>query len=263
MKKTHLVLGGVLLLVVVVAVLFWRSKPASQEEKASPEKKRIVQPVNIIPQAERPYIAISPLADGRNITITINALQKPATEVEYELEYQAGTLLQGAFGSLQLTALPAEEKILLGSCSAGGACTYHEDVRGGSLTTNFIGQESYGIKTEWKYLDNKAKETSFSSKDGKFQINSKALAKVRYLIISQASGVPKGLEGTIASEPYSLELSSSTTGEATISIRATSEDALTIVGWDGSDWKSFPTTQEGKLATTTVPLLPLYVAITQ
>ncbi|OGJ16620.1 MAG: hypothetical protein A2632_00975 [Candidatus Pacebacteria bacterium RIFCSPHIGHO2_01_FULL_46_16] len=262
MKKLLFALIAIVILI-VAAVLFWRLRPASQSEPAPAEKKRIVQPVNIIPQEERPYLSISPEADGKNILITVHTLKNTATEVEYELEYQAGTLLQGAFGALSLATLPASEKILLGSCSAGGACTYHADVKGGTLTTNFIGQTDYSLKTEWKFIDNKAKETSFSSKDGKFQLKAIALAKVRYLVLSQASGIPDGYPGKLVSEPYSLELSAPTTGEAEISIRATSEDVLTILGWNGSAWKSFPTTQADKVASATVSLLPLYVVVVQ
>ncbi|NCN82912.1 MAG: hypothetical protein GW947_02995 [Candidatus Pacebacteria bacterium] len=262
MKKPIIVGVGVVILI-IGAIVFWKMRPSSEPEKVVAEKKRIVQPVNIIPQEERPYIAISPQADGRNIVISINSVQKEAIEVEYELEYQAGTLLQGAFGSFQLTTIPATEKILLGSCSAGGACTYHEDVRGGSLTSTFGGPEDYSLKTDWKYIDNKAKEASFSSKDGKFQIEAKTLASTRYIIIGNASGIPKGYKGKIASEPYSFETSSALSGEATLSIRAASEESLTILGWDGFAWKNFPTTQDGKLATATVSLLPLYVVVTQ
>ncbi|MDA1079315.1 MAG: hypothetical protein O2840_01335 [bacterium] len=262
MKKPVIAIVGVVLLI-IGGVIFWRMRPVAKTETTAPAKKRIVQPVNIIPQEERPYIAISPQADGRNITITVDSVKKSASEVEYELEYQAGTLLQGAFGSIALSDTPATEKILLGSCSAGGACTYHEDVKGGSLTTTFGGSEDYSLKTDWKYIDNKAKEKSFSSKDGKFQIAAAELAKARYLIIGNASGVPEGFDGKIASEPYSLELSSSLTGEAKLSIRATSEETLTILGWNGSTWKSFDTTQEDKLATATVTLMPLYVVVTK
>ncbi len=261
MKKPIIAIVGVLILI-IGGVAFWRLKPSQEAEVKTPEKKRIVQPVNIIPQEERPYISIAPQADGRNIIIAINSIQKAAKEVEYELEYQAGTLLQGAFGSIELTSIPATEKILLGSCSAGGACTYHEDVRGGSLTATFGGAEDYSLKTDWKYIDNQAKESSFSSKDAKFQIEATALAKTRYLIISNSSGIPSGYEGSIASEPYSLELSTAVSGEATLSIRSTSEESLTILGWDGKNWERFETTQDGKLATATVTILPLYVVVT-
>lgn len=262
MKKSVIAIVGILILI-IGGVIFWRMKPSTETEVATPTKKRIVQPVNIIPQEERPYISISPQADGRNVTIAVESVKKAADEVEYELEYQAGTLLQGAFGSIDLSSTPATEKILLGSCSAGGACTYHEDVKGGSLTTTFGGAEDYSLKTDWKYIDNSAKESSFSSKDGKFQIEATALTKTRYLIIGNASGIPEGYEGKIASEPYSLELSSSITGEATLSIRAASEESLTILGWSGTSWESFETTQDGKLATATVSVLPLYVVVTQ
>ncbi|NCN06412.1 MAG: hypothetical protein GW946_01035 [Candidatus Pacebacteria bacterium] len=260
MKKPLALIIG-LIIVAIAGTLFWRLRPKAEPEAVVAEKKRIVQPANIIPQEDRPYIAISPESDGKNITIAIDSIKKAATTVEYELEYQAGTLLQGAFGAIQLDTLPAREKILLGSCSAGGACTYHQDVRGGSLTTTFAGQEDYSLKTEWKYFENKAKESSFSSRDGKFQIEAKSLAQARYLIISQASGIPKGYDGKIISEPYSLQASSNLTGEGELSIRTNSEETASILGWNGTAWETYPTNQDGKTATATVPMVQLYVVI--
>lgn len=265
MSKRMLLFGsiGLVLVLAVVGFVMIRRSSGTPTEEPTSNKKRIVEPVNVIPATERPYLSLLPLADGRNIKILVSALQKPATEVEYELEYQAGTLLQGAFGSFDINSLPSSEQILLGSCSAGGACTYHQDVKGGSLLTRFVGPENYSLKTEWKYIDNSSKEKEHSSKDGKFQIVSDALARVRYIVISQSSGVPSGYKGSLASEPYALATSSSVSGTAELTIRAQEEGELSIIGWDGSSWQTFDSTQDGKMVTASVDLLDLYVVVSQ
>jgi len=264
MKRNAIIAGIVVVLLGSLIGFFLMRKNGTKEmvvEESS--KRRIVEPTNVIPQEERPYLSIKPESDGRRITIAVNSIRKPATEAEYTVEYQTGTLVQGFQGLAKLDSLPSSDTNLMGSCSAGGACTYHTDIKGGELTTRFIGPENYSLKTEWKYFENKTKESDFSSGDGKFQITSKALAQIKYLIIGQSSGIPEGYDGTIASEPYFIEASSSLKGEADLTIRASSEGTLGILGWDGSSWQKFDTTQDGKMASATVDLLPLYVVVTE
>lgn len=266
-NKTILAALGIGLLVLVgggyvaYAKFFKKSETTAQE---APKKKRVSDPVNVLPVAERPYMQIVPVGDGRNLMILVKSLKKPATEAEYELEYQAGSLLQGAFGAIELGKIPAEAKILLGSCSAGGACTYHTDVKGGTLVTRFKGEDSsYALKSDWKYIDNAKKETEFSSKDAKFQMASKDLASQRYLIIFNDAGYPEGLTGTPVSDPYSLTVSSDLKGTGTLTMRAQEEGTLSIMGWDGSTWKSFSGTVDGKSITAEVPLMELYIVVKQ
>lgn len=239
-----------------------QSKAPVEQTPQTAQKKKISEPVNQIAVSERPYIQILPQADGRNLILQVNSTPKPAESAEYELEYQAGTLLQGAFGLIELESMPGTAKILLGSCSAGGACTYHTDVKGGSLVLKFSGPENYALKQDWRYFDNWGnKETEFSSKDAKFQLTSKELAKQRFIVIYNSPGYPEGLTGTVVSEPYSLTSSSAMTGKAEVTMRAAEEGALKIMGYDGKTWKSFETKVDGKSATATVDLMELYVVV--
>ncbi|MCC6710799.1 MAG: hypothetical protein IT416_00375 [Candidatus Pacebacteria bacterium] len=262
MQNKKLIIIGLALLVLVGGGFFFFKKDKTTEEPATTQKKKLSLPTNIIPVEERPYVAIKPLADGRNLEIEVYSLNKEADTLEYELEYQAGTLLQGAFGELALTDLPATAKILLGSCSAGGACTYHEDVQGGSLLTRYVGgSDPYALKSDWKYIDNQAKKTAFSSKDAKFQIDGKTLATQRYLVIFNTPGYPEKLPGTIVSEVYSLETSSPLSGQAELTIRANEEGELKIAAWNGKEWKTYEGKTDGKMITATVDLAQLYVVI--
>lgn len=262
-NKKILTIGAILLIIFGVGgwLVFSRGNNTTPSEEAS-NKKRISEPTNVITVAERPYLKIMPLADGRNIEIVVENIKKSAAEAEYELEYQAGTLLQGAFGSINIATLPATEKILLGSCSAGGACTYHEDVRGGSLLTRFSGtEESYALKSDWRYFDNKAKETEFSSKDDKFQIVSDDLSTQKFLVIFNTAGYPEGLSGEVVSDPYSLTSSSALKGTAQLTMRSSEEGELKIMGWDGKEWIEFEGTVDGKMIDSAVDLMELYVVV--
>ncbi len=260
-----------IIIVTVLAVLvigggifaFFKLQPSKiASEPTQTVKKKITLPFNVIALADRPLVSIEPQADGRNIVIGVAEVRKDALEAEYELEYQAGTLLQGAANVFSLNEVPTTQKILLGSCSAGGACTYHEDVKGGTMIMTFSGgAEPYALKSDWKYWDNKAKETEVSSRDAKFQLSSQDLARQRYLIVFNAFGVPGKVPGTAVSSPYNLSSSGTLTGSGKLTLRTNEDGGTTIIGWDGSAWKEFPTTVNGKELTATVDLLPLYLAI--
>lgn len=265
MKKPHLIALGVvgLLIVAVVGVLALRNGKSSTATDEPTKKQKIEAPVNVIPVSERPYVQIAPVADGRNIQLIVKALNKPATEVEYELEYQAGTLLQGIFGLIELGDVPAQVTELLGSCSAGGKCSYHEDVKGGTLLLSFAGPETYAVKQDWKYIDNAAGDTQVSSKDAKFQLESEDIADQRYVVIYNTPGLPEPVEGTIASDPYSLAVSSTLSGTGTLTMRASQEGNLKIMGWDGEAWQDFGGTVEEKMVSAEVDLMELYVVVAQ
>ncbi|MEN8253630.1 MAG: hypothetical protein ABFQ62_04630, partial [Patescibacteria group bacterium] len=181
MNKKIISLIGIAFVIIVSGVFAFskmRGKTETVDEK--PKKKKLSLPE--VKLEEAPYITLSPI-DSKNIAINVNEVKKPATEMDYELEYQAGTLLQAAFGLLDLGSLPITEKILFGSCSAGGACTYHTDIKGGSFLGRFIGEEDYQKKADWKYIENTSRETEFSSKDAKFQISSDDLKNNKLIII--------------------------------------------------------------------------------
>lgn len=264
MKKSVIAAIVVGILILGTAGVFaWRmlSKPTDTANPDQTDKKRRVEAVNTIELAARPYVSIEPFADGRNLSLTVHSVGKAADSVEYELEYQAGSLLQGAFGQLALESLPVTEKILLGSCSAGGSCTYHEDVKGGSLLLRFEGPERYALKQDWRYFINSQRESEFSSRDAKFQIASPNLSRQSYVVIYNSPGHPAGLSGQAVSEPYSLSTSSKLDGTATVTMRAQEEGPLKIMGWNGSSWQEFETSTDGKTATAQVDLLPLYIVI--
>lgn len=262
-NKKALIIGAVVLLLLVLggwAISSRNTEPAQEEETS--KKTRITEPTNIIPVEERPYLKIVPFSDGKNLEIIVDSVKKSAAEAEYELEYQAGSLLQGAFGSINIATLPGKEKVLLGSCSAGGACTYHEDVKGGTLLTRFSGtDESYALKSDWRYFENATKETEFSSKDAKFQIVSDDLKTQQYLIVFNTAGYPEGLKKTVVSDPYSLTASSTLSGTAELTMRANEEGELSIMGWDGKTWNEFSGTVDGKMIVADVDLMELYVVV--
>ncbi len=238
-----------------------KGQPTEENQQQEKEKKRITEPVNQIPVKERPYMQIKPVSGGRHIIIAVNSLKKPADQLEYELEYQSGEQIKGAFDQIDLSQVPVEHKKMLGTCSAGGACTYHEDVKGGSLLGRFSSTEDkYVLKSDWRYLDNTNRETKISSRDAKFKLNSESLADQRYLIVYNSPGYPQGLDKEPISNFYALSASNELNGEGELTIRANEEnEQATIVGYNGTEWVEFESQIDGKEVTAQVELMPLYL----
>ncbi len=265
-KKPQLLIGiGIAVAVLVLGggALAFKQFAGKGSPTPSPEskKRRVSEPVNVIPVTERPYVQIVPQADGHNVIVRVAKLNKPATGVEYELEYQAGSILQGAFGQIALSSVPSESKVLLGSCSAGGACTFHEDVKGGTLLLRFEGETNYAVKSDWRYHENKAKESTIASKDAKFQLDAPELKKVPYAVVYNSPGYPGTVSGTPVSDLYSLAMVGTATGKGTLVMRASEEGTLQIMGWDGKKWQSFDTKVDGKQATAEVTLMDAYIVV--
>lgn len=248
---------------VFAATRFGTSSTNQAEQETPKKKKKVGVADNIVALAERPYLKLLPLSDGRNIIIEATEIKKEAQQLEYELEYQAGSLLQGAFGALELTAAgsPPQAKILFGSCSAGGACTYHEDVKGGTLRAILTGgAEDYAVKSDWNYIINGKRAAKHQSKDELFTISGDTLARQSYLVIYTNAGFPTGLAGTPVSEPYAVTSTTPLTGSGTVTIQAT-EAPSAVMGWNGSSWQQFNGEVTGSSITAQVELMELYIAI--
>lgn len=266
MKKNNLIVGIVVLVVILGlgGVFAWKNLAGMFSKNTTTDttkKKTVVEQANVIPVAERPYLQLSPTADGRKLTVLVKELKKPADTMDYLLEYETGSLLQGVQGEISLGKIPAQTEQLLGSCSAGGKCTYHENVSGGKIETTYFGAENYKLRQEWRFITNTAKEKTFGSRDGKFQVTSGDLAKQKYMVILNSPGYPKTPSGTVVSDPYAFAASQTLSGTADVSIRVSeASDGLTIQGWDGSTWQTFESTISDSIVTAAkVPLMELYL----
>lgn len=229
------------------AMLNRQPQEVTEETKATPIPERY----NLIEVSERPYVMITPSANGRNITLMVDALKFDAKKGEYEIEYQTGNLLQGAGGRVDVTDLPQELDILLGSCSAGGKCSYHEDVTGGTLKLRFeVDGERTALKNDWAFIENEAGEDSIASRDGKFGITAAGLETVDYAIVMQSPGLPENPETPLLSDPYSVATATAVRGGGEVRIRMNeASETATILAWDGSTWTQLETTVEEKMAT--------------
>lgn len=264
-------IGAIIIAVLTILVILPTGERNADTTSQEPVRRRISEPVNEIEVAQRPYIQLTPQADGRNLTISVLEVKKSADLMEYELEYQAGSTSQGEFNTIDLATLPASNNAFFGSCSAGGACTYHEDIKGGSLLGRFISNtengESYALKQDWRYFDTTAAQTQVASRDAQFQLEASAIANQRFIVVYNTPGFPGDISefGELASDIYSLRGNTAFTGTGELSIRAheaTSEERpLTILGFNGTEWVAFETTSDGRMASAEVDLVEAYLVV--
>lgn len=263
-KKTKIIIAISILMTLLIAggvFFFLRANRAKDNGEKKVVKQKVTPKTNLIPVSERPFIQLEPTADGRNVIIKIVELKKPATSLNYEMEYQTGSMLQGFQDFLELNELPVSDKKLFGSQSAGGAITYHEDIKGGYLLAEFIGQEDYAVKSNWRYFTNSERETEFSSQDTKFSIANDSLARYSYLIIYNSPGYPSELEGEIVSDIYTVSAEKSLktiSSEFTVAFN-TKEEAAQIMGYNGEEWQSIASQYEDGILTGSSAFMEAYL----
>lgn len=268
-KKYIPVIAIAVLLLIVGGVFAFTRMRGGDAETTENQITRPPEKYNEVAIEDRPYVHFAPATEpgkrpGTSLSLTVYDLKKPAASGEYELEYQSGTLLQGAFGRINLDKLPEEQTLFLGSCSAGGKCSYHEEVSGGAIVLRFEAEDEteFALKNEWSYIENTDKEETFSSRDAKFSVSGAGLARVTHATILVPPGYPENPTATVLSLPYSVGTLQDVTGTVEVSIRLNAEAATaTILGWDGEAWVELDTEVSERVATATGPMYEAYLAV--
>lgn len=257
-----ILVGGMLL----SSLLFAGCRPGQKGVPTpTPRARKVDVNVNKEPVANRPFVHLAPRNDGHAITLNIIEIKKKSSTLEYEIEYNSGPLVQGAFGEItgDLSKLPISKEILLGSCSTGGKCSYNPDVTGGTLTLRF-GNPDYTVKNEWSFAEVVKAKGIFVSRDAKFTLDAmKAKLKTGNVIIFQSPGYPDGLTSEVVGGPYTVGLNFPLNVNIDISIRVPSEVlSATLLGWDGKQWITLSSKiTADKLLTYTGKLMDAYVVV--
>lgn len=262
MNKKILLVGAFM----IGSLLLAGCKKGNQSGSAgpTPRARKVDVNVNMEPIANRPFVHLSPRADGHAVVLNLVEVKKKSQELEYEIEYSSGSLVQGAFGTLDnLSKLPVSKEILLGSCSTGGKCTYNPDVTGGTMTLRF-GNPDYTLKNEWSFIEIAKSGGIFTSRDAKFTLDvTKAKLKTGNAIVFHSPGYPGELTGEVIGGPYTVGLNVPLTANVTVSVRVASDVlSANLMGWDGKAWVALSTKiTADKQLTYTGKLMEAYVVV--
>ena len=249
-KYLKFIIPGVILLI-GLAWLFW---PAKKTKTTTPTPAKKMEEINKIAIADRPFVTLTPRDDGKEVTMTIDFV-KDAANLEYEMEYQAASLIQGVFGTIDFTKEPApvSKDLLFGSCSKG-KCRYDEGVTGGSLTLRFDGgKTAFALKTDFNLQNMFDRQGVFTSKDIKatLDVGKAGLPNNTFVIVAGTMGLPAEIDGEVLAGPYAfLAATSPVLKAATLTIQ--SKDDLTgakLMMWNGKSYVDLKATvADGKIS---------------
>ena len=113
---------------------------ASTTIKPTPTSKAVEMPVG-----ERPYVSLTPSADGHTLTLKMENIPQNITQIEYQVLYDAQdngqTIEKGVGDTIKQISATLSRDLLLGtqSCTAGCKYNYDTGIVGGEITLNFIG----------------------------------------------------------------------------------------------------------------------------
>lgn len=262
MKKALLIIVPVVLLLILGGTVIWNRR----SKVPTINRPRINEQFNTVPLSQRVYTTLdfareSRFPVGRELVLTV-AESVGAEEIEYELEYQAGTSVQGEQGSIfpDKEKFPYKNNILLGSCSAGGACSYHDDVKGGNVILRFLGTSYGSLKGEWNYYA-AGNDGKFSSRDAKFQLTAPKL-KPAFVLVSQTIGLPKPIMEEVVAGPYHVDvLGGSPQGvELTVHLSPESESAK-LLRWTGNDYEEVKASLDNQTLAATLDSLGTFLVV--
>lgn len=187
--------------------------PKSLEDQESAGAKLVI---NQLDQNKRPFALLVQHSSGKLLTFR---LENTATinQAAVDLEYLSGDLLKGARSTLESPLDdPFTKAFLLGSCSAGGKCSFDKDLISGSLKLKLkIEGESdiHLLKGDYFFVNGETTST-----DGRLTYSPKGSSTGQILL--NTLGLPQGLkEGNLELYPIAITATSPQTIKGRLEIK--------------------------------------------
>jgi hypothetical protein len=201
MKK----LAPFLILLVVILIsgfLFFKLKDKSSDSDSIEAQEsagaRLV--INQLDQGKRPFVVLSQHPSGKLLAFYLQNTPN-INGITVDLEYLSGDLLKGAKSTLKAPIEdPYAKAFLLGSCSAGGKCSFDKDLISGSLKLKLsVEGESdiHVLKGDYSFVDNETTTT-----DGR--VTYTPSGKTSNEILLNTLGLPEKIEGDIELYPIAI-----------------------------------------------------------
>ncbi len=260
-KKQLSIIGAMTAILLIGSVFIIRGR-SGKNDNANVRPTPRSAPVNTIPLDQRPYVELKPLSSRNDLQITIHEPPLETDMVEMTLEYDRNKgVLDAVLKTFVLNSFPFTETIFLGSRSAGGHITYHEDVIGGDVILKFDGgDEPYALKNPWRYDDLQTEYDQISTTDAMFQLTFEPAWRTNKILIMQSPGLPTPLDGEVIAGPYLIRgVGKLPSLEASITARVSGSDTATLYGYDGSQWLEIESTLQDRTLSATTPMYELFV----
>lgn len=204
----------------------------------TPEPTNRKQLINILPIKDRPFVAIFPHSTNKLITLYFDKVGS-AKNITIDLEYLSGNALKGGRTSINNSSFPYTQAFLLGSCSAGGKCSFDTDITTGTVKTKLeVGSELHLLKSNFAFITPDTNATSDQKASFKPTGKSKAT-----LILSQTHGYLSNISQEVAAEPVVITSTSTDALSGTLTI--TAADATSALIFNGSSYQPAKVKKEG------------------
>jgi len=208
--------------------------------------------VNELELAKRPFVALLPHPDPSQcsgVDLVIENLKNGETLAEYEMEYNAGPLIQGVFGRREFTKQGAiHQPLLFGSCSKS-KCKCDQDISGGNLTLNFMAKEDYALKSDFT-LQTVGEAEKLGSTDARLSVApGTALPKGTEVIIMKTMGLPAELTGEVVAGPYGIFVPQGVTARGEMPLVLQGKEEGKLMFWNGKTWQELKAeVSDGKIS---------------
>lgn len=141
-KKQYIIIGVVIALVIAGISGFFMMRGGAEQIVKQPqeqEEDKVIPPVDSSVEVE-----VSPKEAGKKIFLAISKIPEGTESVDYEVTYETKDGgLQGVSSSIETEGKDSYEKdFVLGTCSTGGKCVYHQVSGPVKVSLKFNG--SYG-----------------------------------------------------------------------------------------------------------------------
>lgn len=197
-KSTYITAGIFLVLVLLAIYFLFIFKKGPARIKPLESESFDVKPITDIDVSKRPYVTLTPTANGAEIIISVENM-KEFERIEYELTYQADNptapgskIERGAVGSdLNTQDAKYKKSVLLGTASRG-VSSPDVGITEGKLTMHmYKGELEYLSESTWNLEQIGQKAATLKSVDGNFQIDIPGLGKNYWVILAETVGVPE------------------------------------------------------------------------
>lgn len=272
-KKSTYIIAAVALVVLLVGIYFlFVFKKAQDEIQPSDSSTGEIKQVSDIALAKRPYVTLTPTADGAEIIMSIQNMSE-FSNIEYELTYQAdnpqapGTKIErGATGSDVNTKDSSYKKSILLGTASRGVRSPDRGILDGKLTMHlFKGGQEYLSETNWDLSTVGSTDNIVKSRDGNVSIDLPNLGKDYWVVLANTIGVPQGGKFEISKVQLpvygAFSISGNFPSSATLTIKERAGNKLFTYSLQDKSWEEISTTAKGSDLVAKVPSFATYVVV--
>lgn len=186
----YFIIGALVLIIVTIVMVTTGNNKKTSVNNTTQNTKTETELV--LTDEQKPYISLTPQADGHRLNLKISNIPESIKEIEYDLIYTAKDenieIEKGVGGTAKIEGTSMDRELLLGteSCTSGCKYKYDEGITGGTLSLSFITADGQSASYEAPFVlltsaDIKSKGLSLETEN--FSIKASVSSKSDYFVL--------------------------------------------------------------------------------